>query len=889
MDELIGRAVAAWVDGVRRRPMTTLVVAALVTALLGLYTVRNLGINMDVAAMLSPDLPHQKTWNEVTRAFPGSTDPLLVVVDAATPERAREAALALRDRLARETELFSSVEVPGESPFFEKNGLLYLSRDELAKLADHLAEVQPYLAELRRDSSLRGLFALLRRAADSLRSGDATVVELAPVFERLSRAVEAERSGKSAPVSWREVLLGQSLPEAPRRLLIVQPIVDYSALIPAEEALERIHELAAEIGLGAGSGVRVRVTGELALSAEELETVTRGTALSGALSFVAVTAILFFGLRSWKLMAATSLTLSVGLVWTFAFATVAVGSLNMVSVAFAVLFIGLGDDFGVHFCLRWQDLCSRGHDSAAALRETAEDVGLSLLLAAVTVAIGFLAFAPTDYVGVAELGVISAGGIIISVIASLTLLPALITLFKPPLPKPRVHRSPSAWMSRLVSFPVRRARAVRVGALALAVLCVPFLLQVRFDYNPLRLRVQTADSVTAFNDLLATDGLSPWSVTVLAKDRAAADAAAERLKRLDTVDHTMTLSDLVPADQEQKLAILEEVAMFMAPPPTPDRVPSAPTTDEEIAALRSFVSSTEQMPATLDPKTRAALDKLRATVSGLLEKLASEDDAARGAALRRLEKSVVGTLPEQVRRIEIALQAEPVEASDLPPELVRDTVAPDGRVRVDAYPKHDLGRDDRELQRFADAAVAALPEATGIAVTTVESARVVVKAFREALLGAGIAIVLLLLVLWRRVSDTLIAVAPLALSGALLAAVGVIFGLPFNFANVLVLPALLGIGIDSGIHLVHRWRHMGPDGDPLLETSTARGVVQSTLTTIASFGTLAISPHPGMASLGLLLTVGLTLILVINLVLIPALVANRSGDEKRVGASHCIP
>ena len=302
------------------------------------------------------------------------------------------------------------------------------------------------------------------------------MVELAPVFDRLSRAVDAEQRGRSEPVSWREVLLGQSLPETPRRVLVVQPIVNYSALIPAEEAIARIHEVAESVGLDGDSGVRVRVTGELALSSEELETVTRGTALSGILSFIAVTGILFFGLRSWKLMAATSLTLSIGLVWTFAFATVTVGSLNMVSVAFAVLFIGLGDDFGVHFCLRWQDLYGRGLDSAGALRETAKDVGLSLLLCAVTVAIGFLAFAPTDYVGVAELGVISAGGIILSVISSLTLLPALITLFKPAMPKPRVRRPASALWSRVVAFPGapcprgahRRARArARVRAVPL--------------------------------------------------------------------------------------------------------------------------------------------------------------------------------------------------------------------------------------------------------------------------------------------------------------------------------------------------------------------------------------------------------------------------------------
>src|SRR5262249_50885431 len=151
-------------------------------------------------------------------------------------------------------------------PFFEKNGLLYLSTDELSKLADHLAEVQPYLAELRRDSSLRGLFVLLDRAADSLRKGDATVVELAPVFDRLAHAVDAERGGDPAPVSGREVLLGESLPDTTRRVVVVQPIVDYTAIVPAEASLARIHELAHEIGLGEGTDVRVRVTGELALS-----------------------------------------------------------------------------------------------------------------------------------------------------------------------------------------------------------------------------------------------------------------------------------------------------------------------------------------------------------------------------------------------------------------------------------------------------------------------------------------------------------------------------------------------------------------------------------------------------------------------------------------------
>ena len=872
MDEKIGRWLAAWVDAVRRRPGLTLSLALLGTCAVGFYASRNLGMNTDLQAMMSKELPRERYWSEVRRSFPETVDPLLVVIDAPTPEGARDAALALRDALARDTELFREVEVPGEDPFFEQNGLLYLSTDELTELSNHLAEVQPYLAELQRDASLRGLFALLRRGVLALQSANGTVVNLTPVFARLTGSIDAATQNRPAPVSWRELLLGATIDEPARRVVIAQPIIDYSALVPAQAALARVHQIAHELGLEADLGVRVRVTGELALSSEELDTVSRGTAWSGLISLVAVTLILVFGLRSWRLAVAISIMLSVGLVWTFAFAAAAIGSLNLISVAFSVLFIGLADDFGVHFCMRWQDLCLQGLSSEEAMRATAGDVGFSLLICAATCVIGFLAFAPTDFVGVAELGVISAAGIVVSLICSLTLLPALITLMNPPLPEGRARVFESDWFARLVSLPVRRARAIRLGALALGVGCLPFLFGVRFDYNPLNMRVPDSDSVTAFNDLLDTKGMSPWSAIVLAPDRESADAAARELASLEVIEHTVTLSDYVPKDQPAKLAILEDTALFMAPPPRSD-TGETPTSDAgDVEALQRFVAA----PSDAILETSPALAGLRESVVRFLQTLESLHGAARAASLHRLERNVLGSLPEQIRRINTALGARPIDADSLPKSLVRRAVAPDGRVRVDAYPREDISRDEAALIRFADATVAKMPTATGIALTNVESARAVMGAFREALIGSAVAITLLLLVLWRRVSDTLVALAPLALASLVLTAIVVAFRIRFNFANVLVLPVLLGIGVDSGIHLVHRWRHADHAGDALLNTSTARGVIQGTLTTIASFGALAISIHPGLSSLGLLLTIGLILILVSNLVLIPALLANRS-------------
>ncbi len=877
MDERIGRALAAWVDGVRRRPWLTLALALLGTCAAGLYSSRNLGVNTDLQAMMSKRLPQNRQWVEVRKSFPLSLDPLLVVIDTPTPEGARESALRMRDLLARDTERFRTVEVPGEDPFFARNGLLYRSTDELVELSNQLARVQPYIAELRRDPSLRGLFSLLERGAEALERGDSTVVDLGPVFSGLARGVSAAASGQSAPVSWQGLLLGDAVPETTRRVVIAQPIVDYSQMVPARPNIDAIHGAAAALGL-ADAGVRVRVTGELALSSDELDTVTTGTTWSGVISLVAVTTILVFGLRSWRLALANSLSLSIGLVWTFAFAAAAIGSLNLISVAFSVLFIGLADDFGVHFCMRWQDLCMKGSSSAEAMRSTASDVGFSLLICAATCVIGFLAFAPTDFRGVAELGVISAAGIVISLVSSLTVLPALVVVLNPPLPTGHPRIFDSTWFARLVSFPVRRARVVRAGALALGAACLPFVLGVRFDYNPLNLRVPDSDSVTAFNDLLDTEGASPWSAIVLAPDEAAAEATARTLGALDVVANTVTLSDYIPKDQEAKLAILEDTALLMAPPPAQGGLPPA-SDAEDVAALRRFVDGAGA--ASAPP----ALAGLRESVARFLARLDAQDEAGRTASLARLERNVLDTLPAQLARIETALGAAPVDAEALPDELVRRAVAPDGRVRVDAFPREDISRDEAALLRFADTTVAHAPTATGIALTNVESARAVMGAFREAMFGAALAITLLLLVLWRRVSDTLVALAPLALASLALTAIVVLLDMRFNFANVLVLPVLLGIGVDSGIHLVHRWRHADHEGDELLHTSTARGVIQSTLTTIASFGALALSIHPGLASLGLLLTIGLVLILIANLTLIPALLAGRSASPATAARS----
>ncbi|MEE9608474.1 MAG: MMPL family transporter [Myxococcota bacterium] len=875
----IGGWLARWVDAVRRRaPWVVLLVIAVTAGALD-YTARNLTIRGDTDALFSEDLPIKRAQRRLNEAFPILYENIFVVVDAATPERAGEAASALAAGMRGEPEHFHRVYLPGGGEFFEQHAFLYLETAELQDLADRLAEAQPYLAELSRDGTLRGLSSLLARGARAAGDGDVGGGQLRPMFEGYSDAVEARLSGGSYQLSWAEVLSGTEFDDgARRRFLLVQPVLDVSDLQPARAAILAIRRIAEELGLSPENGARVRITGDVALSYEEMESLRGQASRAGLASLVLVGAILLVALRSARLVLATLLTLAVGLVWTAGFTTAAIGHLNMISVSFAVLFIGLGVDFGIHLCIRYRELTANGRAHDAALRTTARDVGSSIVLCAATTSIGFFAFVPTDFVGVAELGLISGMGMFISLFLTLTLLPALLSL---PGAHPRSVRAGPVWSDTgFVSLPVRSPRAVRAAALALAAGAVLLLPKARFDNNPLNVRDPSAESVQTFNELLERGTSSPWNLDVIAPDLETARSLAAEIRALDEVGRVVSVADYVPPDQDEKLDIIEDVAMFLAPPLGADGQRPRPTSAEQISALRALEAQLETLLAEgAVPELAASGARLHAALGRYLAQLAQLEDPR--ASIQALEASLLGSLPEQLRMLDAALGAGHVSLQNLPNALLERMIADDGSYRIQVSPSSRAG-NQAELAAFVDAVHSVAPNATGGAAEVVAVGRAVVRALRQALLAAVVAITAFLLLLWQRVDDTALVLVPLGLAATFTVAAAVLMDIPFNFADVIVLPLLLGIGVDSGIHLVHRARISPPEGN-LLGTSTARAVAFSALTTIASFGTLGFAAHRGLATLGQLLTLGVCFTMICNLVVLPSLIALRSPRRRLVG------
>ena len=355
------------------------------------YTINNLGVNTNTAELLSEDLPFQQNRIRLEETFPKEADTLLLVVEASTPEKTSQSTELLIRELKQDP-LFISVYSPSISDFLKQQALLYLDLGELEKLANELTDAQPFIGYLAQNYSVEGLFTLIGHTLDEQKDG--LPMDIDPLLKAIDKATVAQQNQNNQPISWQRLILGEdSLLEKNHRLVFARPKLDFNALMPVEEAFLKAKQIVKAIHQN-DANVRIRITGEKALEHEELESVSKGAALAGIASLILVCLSMFIGLRSFKLLLATFISLIAGLILTAGFATMAIGHLNLISIAFAILYIGLGVDFAIHLCLRYYEFRLQALDTQEAIQNSIMTVGRSLLICALTTSIGFFAFIP---------------------------------------------------------------------------------------------------------------------------------------------------------------------------------------------------------------------------------------------------------------------------------------------------------------------------------------------------------------------------------------------------------------------------------------------------------------------------------------------------------------
>jgi hopanoid biosynthesis associated RND transporter like protein HpnN len=770
---------------------------------------------------------------------------LIVIVQAPTLDEADAYAAALRARLLKQTETIKAVFAPAQEPFFAENGLLYLDIAELERRLTQMSKAAGLVEKLVQSPTADTLFANLAENDELAERSELGRETLSDIYAELGDVVDASLKGEHRPFSWMGALDSDDPEEDGHlRLVYATPVLDFSRLQPAKGAVETIR---AEVDALTGafeSRVDVYITGDPALRAEELESVTTGIGLSFLSSFLLVSLLLLFCFRSLTLSLMTMVSLLLTLSFTSAFAAFAVGQLNLVSVSFTFLLVGLGLDFAIHVLLHIQERRGNGEDTRRALRGTMHDLGPALVLAAVTTALAFFSFIPTAFDGIAQLGVIAGVGVLFALFVSVTFVPAALGA----LPRPGVRTGGA--IRGVFAVLDKIAGPVAVITIVLGLAAATLLPRARFDADPMSLRDPDTQSVKGFNILFSDTDTIPYRLSRLVPNADEATRTSAAAKELETVRGARSLPDFVPTDQDEKLELIGFAAGSLVfaldaePSPQPER-------GGALALETRLASKYSEGPG--------------ARLGALLKQARESGDAD---VMARVEDNIFAYWPQLVERLKAQFNADYVDIDTLPEALTSRYRSADGQWRVDILPAGDA-RDPQTLAAFVDSVEGLYPDVSGSALQTKRAGEVISASMLQATAIAFAVIIVFLFLLVRNLWLVFLMVFPLALAATLTVATGVLANIPFNYANVIVLPLLLGVGVDSGIHLVMRQQH-AKHGEKVHETSTPRAVLFSSLTTVASFGSLMLSPHRGTASMGELLSIAIGYTLLCTLLVLPA-------------------
>ena len=840
--KIITPSVVRAIDFCSRHAAPVIVASILLGIVSSWYAVTHFRMTTDINQLISPNISWRQREAEMEKAFP-HFELIVAAINAPTQELVEAAANALAQRLSQQKDLFRTIDQPKGGKFFAQNGLLFQSAADLKSQMDMLTQAQRLVQVLAGDPSLRGVIQTLQFGLLGVQGGQITFDAMTWPLTLAADTIEKVNAGQPTNFSWYALVQGHPPTSGDLlRFLEIRAVLDYSELEPGRRATDAVRQAAVDLDIAGKYQAQLRLTGPVPMADEEFSTIKENAELNATVTIAIVLFILWLALRWIRIILAVFVCVAVGLAMTAAVGMLLVGTLNLISVYFAVLFVGLGVDFGIQFSVRYRAERYDVDEVHEALLQTGRHAGAPLTLAALATAAGFLSFLPTVYKGVSELGLIAGIGMLIAFATSVTLLPALLSVLKPPSEPEQLGYSALAPVD---SFLERHRIAILIVTAVVVTAGLPLLYWLRFDFNPINLRSPKTEAVSTYLALKNDPDSGFNDIQVLAPSLEAADQVAAKLRALPEVKRVLTLSSFIPTDQQQKLPLIQNAAKVLLPLLNPTAPSQPPTDAQNVSMMGSTVDALRRLAGNGTGSGAVAARRLADAMTAL----SKADSAVR----QRLQDIIVQPLRIALDDLRTLLTAREVTRANLPSDLVREWVTAEGKARVDVAPSGDAA-DNEALQKFARAVQAVAPEATEGPISILEARREVVVAFIEAGACALLSIGVLLWLTLRRFGDVLLTLVPLLLAGVVTLEICVLIDLPLNFANIIALPLLLGVGVAFKIYYIMAWRAGQTN---LLQSVLTRAVTFSACTTATAFGSLWFSSHPGTSSMGKLLAISL--------------------------------
>ena len=856
-----------------RFPWTTLLVAGALTLAAILYSESRLGFRTSRIDLLDPTSEFNRLWLEYRQEF-GEDEDAVVVVQGAEKEQVILALDAVAAEVHLHPKLFHSVLHRVDRSKLQSKGLHFLSRQEVEQVYGMVEQAAPIVQGDWARLSLGGMCSSGAAAFDGQGLPPQVQQQLNGIVGGLAGALEGVyRSPWPAlplpleapePV-WQHFLsddgrLGFLLLRLAKDTGQTEFIRDGATIRSLRALISRVQQRhpQAKIGL---TGLPVIENDEMSSSQASMTEVSLVSLLGVSILFIA-------GFGGWRhpLLAVASLT--IGTAWSFGYITLAVGHLNILSSAFAVILIGQGIDFSMYYVAKYLDLRSKINSSGAALLRTTAAVGPGVATGAITTALAFFMSGLTEFVGVAELGIVAGGGILLCWIAGMTVLPAAI------------HLTDTRWPTRSTPLPIdvrswleplfARPRLLLSATALLTAGVATGLGHLWYDHNLLHLQAKGLESVELEEQLLRRSDLNTCFALSISDSREELLANKQRLLQLPCVKRVEEIASQFPPADERKQWLIAQIHQRLANlPMAPPQIPVSSL--EELAQMLLAVRPLMTGPVAEEFQRRLNEISRAATQLSPSECLARISDYQ-----GRVAEELLGRL----HALYAVSQPEPPQLTDLPPSLVNRFVSRNGKQLMKIYSKADIW-DMVGMEQFVSAVRSVDPRATGNPMQIYEGSRLMKRSYEEAALYALLMIVPVVFFDFRSLRYTLLAMLPLGLGMLQMFGLMGLLNIPLNPANMIVLPLILGIGIDAGVHVVHDFRSQR--GRYRISASTASAVVINSVTNMAGFGSLMIASHRGLQSLGRVLTIGLSCCLFTALLMLPAMLICLTRDRKEQG------
>ncbi|HYE31592.1 MAG TPA: MMPL family transporter, partial [Methylomirabilota bacterium] len=852
----------------------------LLVALAIWFTVEKLGFSASRNDLVGSDKKYHQIYLQFKKEFSGQDD-IVAVVESEDKEKNRQFVERLGARVEAETNLFTEVLYKGDLKMLGKKALLFLEEGDLIELQKTLKDYKPFVAQFTQATNLNSLFRLVnaqfRSAAVQTNAQTDSMIGALPALKRIIDQASDSLVRMGAPPSPGVTALFDPTQSAEERQYITfgeGRIYLLNTKARREDlnaaAVERLRQLVAEVQREV-PGLNVGVTGEPVLEVDEMAQSQKDSTVASILSLAGCAAIFIAAYRETGRPLKATFALVIGLGYTMGYTTLSVGHLNILTITFLPILIGLAIDFGVHLITRYEEELRHGRGQKEAMSKAMVFTGLGIFTGCFTTAGAFFAMGLTDFKGIQEMGIITGGGLLICLIPMMTMLPVMLM-------KGRQNRMdqehPPAFdrRERLEQLWLKRPVVVSVMTLASCLFCLVAARHVRFDYNLLNMQSHGLPAVVFEHKLIEAANKSVLYAAVVSDSVEEALALEARITNLTSVASVDSMSHFLTGDQTRKLAIIGEIKHELAslrfPPPDPDPV-DVSELSRTLWALQGYLGLGIQMLENENqPALRQSLHGLRDSIVEFRHRMLNMNQTLAASKLAAYQQAFLRDLRETFAALRNQDNSSPLRVPDLPEQLRNRFVGQTGKYLLQVYPKKDVWERENQ-EEFVRELRTVAPNVTGTPVQLYEYTTLLKESYQTAAWYALAAIVLLVFIHFRSVVSVILALLPVGIGFLWTLGFMALLKVPFNPANIMTLPLVIGIGVTNGIHILNRFAE--EQNPSILAKSTGKAVLVSALTTIAGFGSLIPAKHQGIASLGILMSVGVGACMLAAIIFLPAL------------------